>query len=130
MTRVEFIQHFLETWEVKADLMGIKFDFIVSEDLTYPDTRIFIQCEYTAPCTKNGDVQKWKGSKSYLSDHMTDDEIIKTCYATFEKTVRHEIMEGFQLQGKPLFNPHTDFRALLSVSDSEITRPDNREEKK
>ena len=56
---------------------------------------------------------------------MTDDEIIKTCYAAFDACVKHEIMEGFKVDGKMLFNPHINFEALLTISDKEITRSQN-----
>lgn len=84
--------------------------------------RVYIQLEYNSKCNKDGDNDYWKGRKWYLSEHMTDDEIIKTCYAAFEACVKHEIMEGFKVDGKMLFNPHINFEALLSISDQEITR--------
>lgn len=84
--------------------------------------RVYIQLEYNSACNKDGENDYWKGRKWYLSEHMTDDEIIKTCYAAFEACVKHEIMEGFKVDGKMLFNPHINFEALLSISDKEITR--------
>ncbi len=87
--------------------------------------RIYIQLEYNSACNKDGDNDYWKGRKWYLSEHMTDDEIIKTCYAAFDACVKHEIMEGFKVDGKMLFNPHINFEALLTISDKEITRSQN-----
>lgn len=84
--------------------------------------RVYIQLEYNSSCNKDGQNDYWKGRKWYLSEHMTDDEIIKTCYAAFEACIKHETMEGFKVDGKMLFNPHINFEALLSISDQEITR--------
>lgn len=53
---------------------------------------------------------------------MTDDEVVKTAYCAFEAAVKHEVMEGFKVDGKILFNPHMNFEALLSISDKEIYR--------
>lgn len=53
---------------------------------------------------------------------MTDDEIIKTAYLAFKIAVEHEIMEGFRVDGKILFNPHASYDALLKASDVEVSR--------
>lgn len=84
--------------------------------------RIYIQLEYNSACNKGEENDYWKGRKWYLSEYMTDDEIIKTCYAAFEACVKHEIMEGFKVDGKMLFNPHINFEELLLISSKEITR--------
>lgn len=39
-----------------------------------------------------------------------------------EKAVIHEVMEGFTVDGKVLFNPHVNFEELLTISDREVTR--------
>ena len=84
--------------------------------------RIYLQAIYKSPCSNTGRLGEWKGRKNYLSDHMTDDEIVKTAYVTFKQAVEHEIMEGFKVDGKPLFNPHINFEELLTVSHKEIKR--------
>lgn len=52
----------------------------------------------------------------------TDDEIVKTVYAAFELTVKHEIMEGFKVDGTELFNPHLNFEELIKISNREVSR--------
>lgn len=84
--------------------------------------RIYLQASYVSKCTKTGTEEEWKGRKNYLSDHMTDDEIIKTAYVTFKQAVEHEIMEGFKVDNTILFNPHVNFKALLQISNQEVTR--------
>jgi hypothetical protein len=102
--------------------MGIDFFPRVEHDNKNPHGRIFIQICYLAPCTITGEKKEWRGRKWYLSEHMTDDEIIKTTYVAFESCVKHEIMEGFKVDNIILFNPHVNFEALLSISNQEITR--------
>lgn len=84
--------------------------------------RIYIQASYLAPCTKTNSLERWAGRKWYLSPYMTADEIVKTAYCAVEYAVKHEIMEGFKVDGKILFNPHVYFEQLLNISHLEITR--------
>ena len=84
--------------------------------------RIYLQAIYKSPCSNTGKLGEWKGRKNYLSDHMTDDEIVKTAYVTFKQAVEHEVMEGFRIDGKLLFNPHINFEELLLISNKEVKR--------
>ena len=115
---------------VKLKCLDKEFNILIKYDDKYTEIRggmsyngrVYIQLEYNSSCNKDTDQDYWKGRKWYLSEHMTDDEIIKTCYAAFEACVKHEIMEGFKVDGKMLFNPHINFEELLLISDKEITR--------
>ena len=53
---------------------------------------------------------------------MTEDEVVKTCFAAFKAAVEHEIMEGFRYEDKIVFNPHVDFRELMNISHKEVKR--------
>jgi hypothetical protein len=116
--------------EVKAIVARIKmecFDTVfgikTSMDMEFPDSqRVFIQVIYVAECNKTNDIKEWHGRKWYLSRHMTADEVVKTAYAAFEAAVKHEVMEGFKVDGKVLFNPHVSFEALLNICDQEVSR--------
>lgn len=108
-------------------MFGTKFSVRVEPDNKNRNGRILIQIVYDAPCTKTGIISEWHGRKWYLSDHMTEDEVVKTCYAAYEAAVKHEIMESFKADGKVLFNPHTDFNKLLEISDYEVRRSDAKE---
>lgn len=98
-----------------------EFVLLVEQDKKGGD-RIYLQIAYDSKCSKTGEVDHWKGRKWYLSEHMTDDEVVKTAYVAFEAAVKHEILEGFKVDGKILFNPHVNFEALLTVSDQEVFR--------
>lgn len=89
------------------------------------EPRIFIQVEYEAPCSKTGFNDTWKGGKHYLSDYMTDDEIVKKAWVAFEQAVKHEVMEGFKVDNLTLFNPHVNFEELLKISEREVVRLKN-----
>jgi hypothetical protein len=108
---------------ISAKIMGHVFGIRVENDLKVESNgRTFIQVVYSSVCTKTDKEEVWHGRKWYLSEHMTDDEIVKTCYAAFEAAVKHEVMEGFKVDGKILFNPHINFEELLKISDREIER--------
>lgn len=109
--------------ELKCDLIGKPFKFRLERDCKDAETgRPFVQVTYEGPCSVTGWVKEWHGRKWYLSDHMTEDEIVKTCFAAFKAAVEHEIMEGFTWRGVRIFNPHASFRALADASKSEIYR--------
>lgn len=107
--------------KISLEVLGIQFFIIVEKDKIHGG-RIYVQVYYEAPCTNTGEVQDWKGRKYYLSDFMTEDEVVKTCYVAFEQAVKHEVMEGFKFDGVILFNPHVNFRELLKISHKEVKR--------
>jgi len=109
-----------------ASVLDTPVTFFVARDLKHPKTgRIFIQCKYQSKCTKSGELKTWNGRKWYLSDYMSEDEIVKTAYAAFRATIEHEIMEGFKFEGIRVFNPHLSFRELLKISHLETFRETN-----
>lgn len=97
------------------------FTILIEADKRGGD-RIYLQVQYDSRCTKTGELDTWKGRKWYLSEFMTDDEVVKTAYCAFEAAVKHEVMEGFKVDGKILFNPHIDFEELLAISNKEVYR--------
>lgn len=108
--------------EITMECFGTIFKLKIARDQKHANGRVYIQVTYDAKCNKTGKLQTWHGRKWYLSEHMTDDEVVKTAYAAFEATVKHEILEGFKINGIPLFNPHVNYQALLSISNQEVSR--------
>jgi hypothetical protein len=97
------------------------FRFIVEKDKR-GGNRIYIQVEYSSPCTKDGDIKTWKGRKWYLSEYMLDNEIVFTAYTAYKMCVEHEIMESFKIDGIILVNPHVEYTKLLEISHNEVSR--------
>ena len=106
---------------ISLSCLDKKFYINLEADKIYGE-RLYIQIEYTSKCINTGVTETWKGRKWYLSEYMTADEIVKTCYAAFEAAVKHEILEGFKVDNKTLFNPHVDFEELLKISHKEVKR--------
>lgn len=108
---------------ISMSALGTVFRLRIERDIKLPIVgRVFLQIEYDAPCSKTGKATVYRGRKWYLSDHMTDDEIVKTALAAFEATLRHECLEGFKIDGITLVNPHVHFEALLNISHLEVSR--------
>lgn len=114
---------------VTMSCLDKKFYIVIEYDRKYENKdfmfmypRVYIQVRYTSLCTKTDKIEDWKGRKWYLSEHMTNDEIVKTAYCGFEAAVKHEIMEGFKIDDKILFNPHVNFEELLLITNKEIKR--------
>lgn len=107
---------------ISLSCFGTEFKIRVEHDNEFENGRIFLQVTYSANCNETGEFKEWHGRKYYLSKHMTDDEIVKTAYTAFESCVKHEIMEGFKVDGVVLFNPHTDFEQLLKISHKQVKR--------
>lgn len=111
------------TGRISMKLFNTEFKIRVEHDNVHGEKgRIFLQVTYDAPCTHTGEDLNWHGRKWYLSEYMTDDEIIKTSYAAFEAAVKHEIMEGFKVDNIILFNPHLSYTELLAISHKEVKR--------
>jgi hypothetical protein len=110
------------TNRITMNLLGTEFKIRVEGDNAYESGRIFIQIIFNAPCTKSGEIEEWHGRKWYLSEHMTDDEVVKTAYSAFKACVEHEVMECFKVDGVILFNPHINFEELLKISHNEVRR--------
>ncbi len=122
--RDEVLNNVLEICNrINCSVFKQKFDIRCERDNLNPvNGRIFLQITYKADCNKGGVLKDWHGRKWYLSTHMTEDEIIKTLFIAFKSVVEHEILEGFKVDEKILFNPHTSYLELLAISDREVSR--------
>ena len=105
---------------ISFEVLNTKFKYLVKEDSL--GGRVYIQLAFASPDAITGDMTEWTSRKYYLSEHMIEDEIVKTCFMAAKQCVEHEVMEGFQFDSKVVFNPHVNFRALLSITDQMVLR--------
>lgn len=111
--------------EITCEVFDTSMEFICKRDVKQPVAgRIFIQIGYKCKDVKDSSsrAKMYKSRKWYLSDHMPEDEIIKTAYLAYEICVKHEILHGFKVGGITLFNPHIDYKELLKISHKEVKR--------
>jgi len=124
MTELQRVKSLLKN--VELTVMGEKISIFVCRDQKWPtentEPRVYIQMHYRTVDIRTEEMEAYKGRKWYLSEHMTDDEIIKTCYLAFRTCVEHEVLEGFRVEGVSIFNPHVDYKELIKVADREVVR--------
>lgn len=60
----------------------------------------------------------WTGRKWYLSERMTETEIVNTCYKAWQAALEHEFREHFRYQGATIYNPHRSVASLVRAARS------------
>lgn len=116
---IKDVKELLKT--IKTNCLGVNIDVKVFVDKKYRG-RLYLQAFYFSPCSKTKRYKEWQGRKNYLSEYMTEDEVVKTAYLTYKQAVEHEIMEGFTVNNTIVFNPHVDYKELIKISNNEIER--------
>ena len=85
------------------------------------DGYFYLQIHFNAP----EDEQSWtgtrplvvhKGRKWLLSEHMTKNEIVQTCFLAVMTVVEHEVREHFRYKGRKIYNPHWSPDVLHEMS--------------
>ena len=80
--------------------------------------RMWVQVGMERPDIDNPELlELGKGGKAYLSEHATEDEIVKKVLGLALAYVEHETREGFYYKGKRLFGPHITLDAMMSICD-------------
>jgi hypothetical protein len=57
----------------------------------------------------------WRGRKWFLSEHMTDGEVVQTALMACLAASEHEIREQFKYRGVSIFDPHYDIERLVEL---------------
>jgi hypothetical protein len=79
--------------------------------------RYYLQAQCWRPDTFSGNWDWGKGGKAYLSEHMTDSEIVQLAFGLMKAYEEHEAREGFTYRGKRIYGPHMDVEMLVTVAD-------------
>jgi hypothetical protein len=66
-------------------------------------------------CNYSGEEFAWKGRKWFLSEHMTDGEVVQTALVACLAASEHEIREQFKYRGVSIFDPHYDIERLVEL---------------
>lgn len=82
----------------------------------------FLQWRFNAACVKTGEICEQPGRKWYLSEHMTESELVGTAFKAALTAEEHECREAFTYHGCRVFNPHLSVRVLMTVCDEEDVR--------
>lgn len=82
----------------------------------------YLQWLWKAPCVKTGEPVTIPTRKWYLSEHMTESELVLTAFKAALTGEEHEAREHFTYEGKRILNPHINVRRLLEICDDEDAR--------
>lgn len=69
---------------------------------------LFIQHIAKLDCTVTGSNDWQRGRKWFVSEHSTDEEIIRTMRMAILAFEEHEMNENFKFRGERVLNPHPE----------------------
>ena len=107
----------INVWDVikKIDykpgwLLGAGYDF----------NKVYLQWSFSSQdyTVEDRCIKPWTSRKWYLSEHMTESEIVQTALAAAIMAEEHETREAFTYMGKHIFNPHISLAAMLQACES------------
>lgn len=119
MTHTDFLER-LERIQASISL-GMNCDLLVSRDQEVENGRYYLQITCWRKDAITGEMGRGYGGKAYLSEHMTDSEIIQVAFGLYKGYWEHEARETFVLinsagEGRRPFGPHIDTWALWEVA--------------
>lgn len=102
-----------------VDEISYKDDYFLDTQLDKndPEGRIYIQVVCFRPDSTTKARGEGRGGKIYLSEHMTDSEIVRKAFQAFQAYEEHECREWFRYIGRQVFGPHISVQALWEVSE-------------
>lgn len=86
--------------------------------------RLFVQWNFATIDAASGKPIDIGGRKWFLSDHMTDSEIVGTVFMAALAAEEHECRERFMYKGQRVFGPHLDVDWMaeqLETSDDPVS---------
>jgi hypothetical protein len=86
------------------------------------DGRAYLQWVFTGLCVKTKRLELQHCRKWFLSEHMTESELVQTAFAAALAAEEHECREFFSYQGCRLFQPHVSVHALMAACAVEDAR--------
>lgn len=96
--------------------LGMNCELLVERDKASADGRIYLQIKCYRQDAITGEMGYGRGGKAYLSEHMTDSEIIQCAFGLYKGYWEHEARETFVLRDRRPFGPHIDTWALWEVA--------------
>lgn len=100
--------HVVDTWDYMGNIL---------EKVPYRKGWL-IHVTFERPDTITGKIGRGRGRDEIIWAGATESAVVKTCWLLVELMVRHELMEGFNYQGRRIFNPHNTVQELISVQDN------------
>lgn len=93
------------------------YELLLERDQKDENGRFYIQVQCHRVDCIDGRLGLGRGGKAYLSEHMSDGEIVRKAFGLFVAYEEHECREFFQYRGRSIFGPHIDPDALWEAAD-------------
>ena len=95
-------------WEFKFRPVTVK----ATDASPYEEAAWLIWAEFQRPDTHTGEIGTGRGREEIVRAGAWESGVIKTCWLLVELLVRHELMEGFRVDGLRVFDPHNSIADL------------------
>ncbi len=100
--------------EMREELKHVKFlDY--SFEIILKNELPFLRASYEEVDIVTGKIVIQKTRKWYVSEHATLSEFIQTAFKCALTSMEHRTRENFKWNGKRIFSPHFDLRALWAM---------------
>lgn len=106
------IDLYLRTQALLGDIHYPGLDFEVRKEEGRAQIRV--KC-YGGKCNVTGKRMDWNGRWWRLSHHMTDSEIVATCFKAILTALEHEARESFTFKGQPVYDSHLSVHQLAKL---------------
>jgi hypothetical protein len=112
MSNDEFSDRLLR---IHADIdLGMECVLYVGYD--EQSSRYYFQIQCWRKDVITGEMGWGHGGKAYLSEHMTDSELVQTAFGLYKGYWEHEARENFEWRGRRVFGPHISTEALWEAA--------------
>ncbi len=105
------------------DYLGGSYRLLVERDKKDPEGRVYLQVEADRIDIVTKEMGVGRGGKAYLSEHMTESELVRLAFGLFMAYEEHECREGFEYAGRRVFGPHIHIAALYDAAQHVDYRP-------
>ncbi len=99
------------------------FTLLLERDKADGGGRWYFQVEAVRRDICTGQMGRGRGGKAYLSEYATVSELVQTAFGLYKSFLEHEARETFTWNGRRVFGPHMDVRALWEVAERFDARP-------
>lgn len=79
--------------------------------------RFYLQWSFVGPCAVTGIHELQSCRKWWLSEFMTDGELVQTAFEAAKVAEEHECREFFLYKGIRIFGPHIRLDALMQAAE-------------
>lgn len=83
-----------------------------TDDAPNEEPAWLVWAEFERPDTHTGEIGIGRGRDEIVRVGAWESGVIKTCWLLVELLVRHELMEGFRVDGLRIFDPHNSIADL------------------